>query len=84
MDFLTVVASEPIIGAMTDWLTCREGEEKTGYAARYLQRLCRQGKLKCALKGRVYLIEPQSLDAWVKRMKSLGTAKHNWRREFED
>ena len=81
MHFLTATRIEPIIEPMTDWLTCREASEKTGYSPRYLQRLCRQGRLKCSLKSGVYLIDPENLDAYVAKMKSLGTAKHDWRRK---
>ena len=81
MSLLTMPASKSIIEFMTDWLTCKEASEKTGYAPRYLQRLCRQGKLKCSLKSGVYLIDPEDLDRYAIEMKSLGTAKHDWRRE---
>lgn len=79
METLTLSASQPIIEPMTHWLTCKESSERTGYAPRYLQRLCREGKLKCSLKSGVYLIDPDDLDKYAAKMKSLGTAKHDWR-----
>jgi len=80
MTILTMETSQFIIEPMTTWLTCREASDKTGYAARYLQRLCREGKLKCSLKSGVYLIEPDDLKRYVAEMKSLGDQKYNWRR----
>jgi len=66
---------------MTDWLTTKEAAEKSGFNHQYVRRLCRQGKLECVLKGRTYLIDPESLDDYVDKMKRLGTDKFNWRRE---
>lgn len=77
MNSLTVALDRPIIPSMTTWLTCTEAAEKTGYAARYLQRLCRQGKLACVVKGKTYLIDPSDLTQYVRRMQSLGTARHD-------
>lgn len=84
MSLLTATTIEPIIRIMTDWLTCAEASQKTGYNARHLQRLCKRGKLDCVLKGRVYLINPQDLDRYIREMKSLGTAKHDPRRRSTD
>lgn len=79
MSFLTMVANQLIIQPMTNWLTCKEGEKASGYKSRYLQRLCRDGRLKCVLKSGIYLIDPDDLVRYVQRMKSLGTSKHDWR-----
>jgi len=81
MDLLTTLTTEPIMDYMTDWLTVEEAAEETGYNPQYIRRLCRQGKLDAVLKGRLYLINPEDLDAYVRRMKSLGTYKHDWRRK---
>lgn len=80
---LTTSATELIIDYMTDWLTVKEAAEKTGYNAQYIRRLCRLGKLDAVLKGRLYLINPKDLDTYIKKMKSLGTYKHDWRRKYD-
>jgi len=80
MQTLTMAASQNIIDIMTDWLTCEEASERSGYSAQYVRRLCRIGKIDCVLKGRMYLINPEALAQYVKKMKSLGSDKFNWRR----
>jgi hypothetical protein len=45
---------------------------------------CREGKLTTVKKGLMYLVDPGSLDAYVDKMKSLGTYKFDWRHKKED
>ena len=83
METLTITTNQPITGPMTDWLTCEEASERSGYSAQYVRRLCRAGRIDCVLKGRMYLINPKDLDRYVEEMKSLGSDKFNWRRLLE-
>jgi excisionase family DNA binding protein len=54
---------------MTRGLTVREASEQTGYNAEYLRRLIRQNEIKAEIVGFMYLIDRQSLWAYVERMK---------------
>jgi hypothetical protein len=83
MTTLTMAMDSDIIEiTMTDWLTTKEAAQRSGLNHQYIRRLCREtDKLNCVLKGRTYLIDPKSLDAYTKKMKHLGTQKFNWRRE---
>jgi excisionase family DNA binding protein len=70
-----------LIPIMTDWLSVTEAAEKSGYSAYHIRELCREGKLETVKKGLMYLIDPESLDDYVAKMKSLGTYKFDWRRK---
>ena len=49
--------------------TVHEASKRTGYNEEYLRRLIRQEEIEAELVGTTYLIEPESLDAYVERMK---------------
>ena len=62
------------------WLTTRGAAELSGYSAKYLRRLARQGRIDARKVGRDWLINRESLLAYVAEMDCLGPAKHNpWR-----
>ena len=84
MDILTMPINAGILPDMTDWLSVTEAAEKSGYSAYHIRQLCREGKLTTVKKGLMYLVDPGSLDAYVDKMKSLGTYKFDWRHKKED
>lgn len=82
MAFLTMAANgDTIPPTVTDWLSVTEAAKQTGYSAYHIRQLCRVGTLTTVKKGIMYLIDPESLDAYVAKMKSLGTYKFDWRRK---
>ena len=76
---LTTQVESGILPDVTNWLSVTEAAKESGYSAFYVRKLCRLGTLEAVKKGQMYLINPESLRAYVRKMKSLGTAKHDWR-----
>ena len=81
METLTMQTDRVIIADMTDWLSVSEASKESGYSAYHIRQLCREGKLTTVKKGLMYLIDPESLQEYVDKMKSLGTYKFDWRRK---
>ena len=68
---------------MTDWLSVEEAAEKSGYHPEHIRHLLRRN-LKLVIpvfeavkKAGVWLIEPNSFDAYCEKMKEMGTGKHD-------
>jgi excisionase family DNA binding protein len=64
-----------------NWLTVKQAAKQSGYNEQYVRRLCRDGKLVFEHIGRSYLIDPDALNQYIDKMRSLGTDKYNWRRD---
>lgn len=68
---------------VTDWLTIQEASEKSGYHPEWLRELLRKYEdadntpFDFVKKGRFWLIEPNSLMAYVEQMKKMGKGKHD-------
>ena len=77
MKNLTTGTDNDTMAIVTDWLTVREAAKESGYNFQHIRRLCRAKRLKCVLKGGIYLIDPESLGDYVDLMKRLGTEKHH-------
>jgi len=62
---------------VTDWLSVTEASKVSGYHPNHLRHLIHEGELIAVRKGLMWLIEPESLNNYVARMKRLGTSKHD-------
>lgn len=61
-----------------EWISVREAADLSGYDIQHVQRLLRQGKVSAEKKGgHDWWVDKASLQAYVKKMKSLGTDKYN-------
>ena len=58
------------------WVTTDEAQELSGYTARYLRQLAREGKVEAEKVGRDWLYKKTSLQAWCDKVAELGTKKH--------
>ena len=59
-------------------LTVTEASELSGYSGRHIRRLVKQGRVEGRRAGDwLYLIDRESLMAYVAQMESLGGAKHD-------
>ena len=64
-------------GEMGDMLTVAEAAALSGYSERHVRRLAESGKVDGQRVGqRVYLIDKDSLLAYVATMQELGDGKH--------
>ena len=64
-------------GEMGDMLTVAEAAALSGYSERHVRRLAEGGRVNGQRVGqRVYLIDKESLLAYVGEMKELGSEKH--------
>lgn len=50
---------------MEPWITTTQAAENTSFSQEYLARLCQSGKLRAKKAGRDWLIDPDSLQAYV-------------------
>ena len=48
------------------WLTVTEAAQRTGVSVQYIWRLCNTGKLNARMRGSIWLIDPVSLNAYLK------------------
>lgn len=55
-----------------DWLTVREATKLSGYNAEYITRLIREGKIKARKISIVWLVDRESLLAYLGKVQSLG------------
>lgn len=63
---------------MTEPLTVSQAAKLTGYSERHIRRLCKDEKIKSRQAGGwLYLIDADSLQAYVDEMKRLGSEKHS-------
>ncbi len=61
-----------------DWLSVSEAATRSGYDKEYIRQMLRTGgKFEAVKKGSIWLIEPDSFDAYCQKMKDLGTGKHD-------
>lgn len=61
-----------------DWLSISEAAMRSGYDKEYIRQMLRAGgKFEAVKKGSIWLIEPVSFDDYCRRMKELGTGKHD-------
>ena len=56
---------------LPEWLSVDEAAAKSGYHANYIRRLIRAGEIKAEKKGLMWWVDPDSLAAFVSKMKAL-------------
>ncbi len=56
---------------MPDWLSVDEAAEKSGYHPNYIRRKIRDGEIKAEKKGLMWWVDPDSLAAFVAKMKAI-------------
>jgi excisionase family DNA binding protein len=64
----------------TEWITTKEAAELTSYHVKYIRHLVREGKIEGAKRGRDWWIDKASVEKYLRKMKQLGSAKHDPRR----
>ncbi len=62
------------------WMTTEEVAEELGYHPESIRTLMRTGRLVGRHYGRVWLVDPDSVAEFKRRMKAEGFAKHDPRR----
>ena len=60
---------------MPDYITADEAATISGYHVNYIRRIMRQGKVKGRKAGLVWLIERDSLQAYLAKVQELGARK---------
>jgi len=60
---------------LADFVTADEAAEISGYHVNYIRRLMRAQKIKGRKAGLVWLIERESLHAYLERIQALGAQK---------
>lgn len=60
---------------LADYITTDEAAEISGYHVNYIRRIMRQGKVKGRKIGLVWLIERDSLQAYLTLVARLGTSR---------
>jgi excisionase family DNA binding protein len=60
---------------LADYITADEAAEIAGYHVNYIRRLMRAQKIKGRKAGLVWLIERDSLQAYMERIQALGAQK---------
>jgi len=61
-------------------ITVREASQVTGYSRRQIARLARQERVTSRKIGNLVLVDQESLEQYIEKMKALGPDKYNWRR----
>lgn len=69
---------------LADYVTADEAAEIAGYHVNYIRRLMRAHKIKGRKAGLVWLIERESLHAYMERIRALGPQKFTPDRFKED
>jgi excisionase family DNA binding protein len=63
-----------------EWITTAEAAELTGYRRAHIRYLLKEGYIKGQKFGRDWMIDRESVQTYVQKMKELGPAKHDpWR-----
>ena len=60
---------------LADYITSDEAAEISGYHVNYIRRIMRAGKIKGRKAGLVWLIERESLHAYMDLVESLGNRR---------
>jgi excisionase family DNA binding protein len=60
------------MSAPLNWWTVEVASKNSGYHDNYIRKLARQGKITAQHLGRTWLIEPDSLRAYVREMEADG------------
>jgi len=61
-----------------EWITTTEAAELTGYARAYFRQLIQRGRLhQVEKRGRDWFLSKDEVLAYSKKMKELGSAKHD-------
>lgn len=68
---------------MTEYLSVQEAADISGYSAEYIRQMLRAGKLDYERKSGVFWIHRDSLEAYMAKVKELGTQRFNWRRSVD-
>lgn len=58
-----------------EWISTEEAAKLSGYNVEYVRRLMRKGKVKAEKRGSMWWIDRESMEAYVRHMSKLGTAK---------
>ena len=58
--------------AIEDFITIDEAVRHSGYTGQYLRRMARQGRIRALKWGHMWMIDLQSLQAYIDRAESLG------------
>ena len=72
------------VANLADYVTADEAAEIAGYHVNYIRRLMRAHKIKGRKAGLVWLIERESLHAYMERIQALGPQKFTPDRFKED
>jgi excisionase family DNA binding protein len=54
------------------WLTVNEAAEQSGYNAEYIRELIRQGKIQAHKFSIVWMVDRESLSAYLQKVQALG------------
>ena len=64
----------------SEWITTKEAAELTGYSPVSVRWMVREGKIEGQKFGRDWLVKRASVLEYTRRMKELGSDKHDpWR-----
>ena len=67
----TYISTQSHTGILINqYVTVQAAAEVTGYNNQYLRRMLRSGKLRGIKIGQIWLIEMQSLDAYLQHLES--------------
>ena len=69
---------------MPDFLTTQDAHEQTGYTIQHLIRLLKEGKVRGKRFGRLWAIDPDSLNEYLERARASADRRRGPRRDPRD